>query len=196
MENLNTHSGLDSSENTFPLERLVLAAKQGDEVAFGQVYDYMFEKLWRYVAFRVSSEDIEDLVSEIWLKVVQSLKKYTPQKGASFSSWAFRIAHNAVIDYYRKQKEVLGLSTDENDFFSNLKDPERTPDVLARLDGEYQDLHQALAQIKPDHREILQLKFLEGFSNTEIAKITRKTEGNIRILQLRALREIKAYLQN
>jgi len=178
----------------FTLEALVLAAQKGDEAAFGEVYDLLSQRLWRYVSFRVDSEDVEDLTSEIWLKIVQNLKKYRSQKGASFSSWAFRIAHNIVIDFYRKKKDILGIETDENEFFSKIPDTERTPDELVLKQGEYEALHAALLKVKPDHREILQLKFLEGFSNREIAAITKKSEGNIRVLQLRALREIRQHL--
>ena len=176
------------------LEALVAAAQSGDEMAFSQLYDLLFERLWRYVSFRVDGAEVEDLVSEIWLKIVQNMKKYQVQSGATFSSWAFRIAHNIVIDFYRKKKEVLGLETDENDFFAQLPDGERTPDQIALKASEYEGLHAALLKLKPDHREILQLKFLEGFSNKEIAAITKRTEVNVRVLQLRALREIREFL--
>ena len=177
----------------FTLEALVAAAQSGDEAAFSQLYDLLFDRLWRYVSFRVDGAEVEDLVSEIWLKIVQNMKKYKVQSGATFSSWAFRIAHNIVIDFYRKKKEVLGVDTDENEFFAQLADAERTPDEVALKASEYEQLHAALLKLKPDHREILQLKFLEGFSNKEIAAITKRTEGNVRILQLRALREIRTF---
>lgn len=189
-------TGTKVAEETsgFTLEALVAAAQIGDEVAFSQLYDLLFERLWRYVSFRVDGGEVEDLVSEIWLKIVQNMKKYQVQSGATFSSWAFRIAHNVVIDFYRKKKEVLGIETDENEFFAQLPDGERTPDEMALKASEYADLHAALLKLKPDHREVLQLKFLEGFSNKEIAKITQRTEGNVRVLQLRALREIREFL--
>ncbi len=180
--------------SSFSLETLVVAAQAGDEAAFGEIYDYLFERIWRYVSFRVDNEETEDLVSEIWLKIIQNLKKYRPQAGASFKSWAFRIAHNLVIDFYRKKKDILGVETDENEFFTQIPDTERTPDVVALKKSEYKDLHAALLKIKPEHREILQLKFLEGFSNKEIAAITKKKEGHIRVLQLRALREIREHI--
>ena len=182
------------SAGGFTLEALVSAAQAGDEAAFSQLYDLLFERLWRYVSFRVDAGDVEDLVSEIWLKIVQNMKRYKVQPGATFSSWAFRIAHNIVIDFYRKKKEVLGIETDENDFFAQITDTERTPDEVMLKASEYEQLHEALLKLKPDHREILQLKFLEGFSNKEIAEITKRTEGNVRVLQLRALREIREFI--
>lgn len=178
----------------FNLETLVAAAQAGDEAAFSEIYDHLFERIWRYVSFRVDATETEDIVSEIWLKVVQNLKKYKPQSGASFKAWVFRIAHNLVIDFYRKKKDILGIETDENDFFAQIPDGERTPDMITLKNSEYKTLHKALLKIKPDHREILQLKFLEGFSNQEIAAITKRTEVNIRVLQLRALREIREHL--
>ncbi len=178
------------------IENLVKKAQNGDEESFARIFDYFFPKISRHIAFRVDPEDVEDLAGEIFLKVVQNLKKYTPQKNAGFSAWIFKIAHNSIIDFYRKKKELLGLENEEGEenFFTNIADDEEMqPDEIMNRQLEAEKIHEILKELPALHRTILELKFLEGLSNTEIAVITGKTEGNVRVIQLRALREMRKH---
>ncbi len=181
-------------------ETLVVESQQGDSAAFARLYDYFFPRVYRYVSFRVEGENIEDVVSDVFLKVVQYLQKYTTQKNASFSAWVFRIAHNQVVDHYRKKKEVLiSLEGDEEfqSYFDAIPD-ERAPgpDEALQQVFESEKMRKNLSKLKPNYREILELKYLEDFSNKEIAQISEKTEGNIRIMQLRALKDLRVYVEN
>ncbi len=179
------------------IEVWVAKAQKGDEKSFSLLFDAYFERIYRYVGFRVEAHECEDLVGDVFLKLVQNLPKYESQVGVGFGAWIYRIAHNSVIDHYRRKKDMVG-SEDEatENFFLNLPDETNLkPDEVTNNELDYQWLYKALKKVKPLHREILELKFLEGFSNKEIAKITGKTEGNIRILQLRALREIRKHLK-
>ncbi|HEY5714530.1 MAG TPA: sigma-70 family RNA polymerase sigma factor [Candidatus Gracilibacteria bacterium] len=181
------------------IENLVVKAQKGDELAFSVVYDYFFERIFKYVSFRVSGEYTEDLVADIFLKMVQNLHLYKPQATASFSAWIFRLAHNHIIDHYRKQKELLAGFDEDGEIDSlmnNLTDEHHLPPDL-----ELQQMLQAekikdyLGELKPSYREILELKFYQDFSNREIAEVTGKSEGNIRIIQLRALKELREKLE-
>ena len=181
------------------IESFVLQAQKGSIESFEILYDYFFDKIYRHVSFRVNAEYVEDLVSEVFLRLVQSISKYTPKKNASFAAWVFRIAHNQIIDHYRKQKEVL-IAPNEDDaqesFFDTFPDEDTpTPDVQAQQLFEAKKIREALQKVRPAHREILELKYLEDFSNKEIAQVTGKSEGNIRIIQLRALKELRTYLE-
>lgn len=184
-----------SEENVSPdqIEKLVVKAQKNDEKSFTKLYDYFFDRIFRYVSFRVKNEDVEDLVGDIFYKTVQHLNKYKTQKKAGFNAWIFRIAHNTVIDFYRKQKELLGIIyEDSEDFFATLPDKKNlNPDQSILKKEESEKIKYLLTKLPKIHREILELKFLEEFSNKEIAQITKKSEGNIRIIQLRALRELR-----
>jgi len=178
------------------IEKLVVKAQKGHQESFAKLYDIFFDKIWRYVSFRVSAEEVEDIVGDVFLKLVQHLKKYKPQSSASFSAWFYRIAHNTIIDFYRKKKDLLGLDSEDEDFFAQIPDEVNLrPDQSTNQTFEHAKIHKALKKLSPINREILELKFLEGFSNTEIAQVTGKTEGNIRIIQLRALREMRKYFR-
>lgn len=180
------------------IEALVLKAQNGDQDSFAALFDMWFDRVYRYTAYRVEASECEDIVSEIFLKLVQYLPKYKPRSGVGFGAWLFRMAHNTIIDWYRKKKVLLGsdLETeDDQDFFASVVDEQPLPDQQVNSLYDYQRVYAFLKKLKPDHREVLELKFLEGFTNKEIASITGKTEGNIRILQLRALKEMRRFMQ-
>lgn len=177
---------------TAKIASLVRRAQRGDEASFEQLFEYFFDKIFRYVRFRVDGADAPDLTSDVFTKVVEHLPRYKPQKNASFSAWIFRIAHNTVVDFYRKKRELLGLEDPETgELLVETVDDAPLPDKVVQKNWEHQKIHEALQTLPKGHREILELKFLEDFSNTEIAKITGKSEGNIRVIQLRALRALR-----
>jgi RNA polymerase sigma-70 factor, ECF subfamily len=181
-------------ENLTPsqIEKCVLKAQNGDEKSFAILFDSFYDKIFRYVHFRVSEEDSEDLVSDVFLKVVEKLHTYKSNPKAGFNAWIFRIAHNRVIDFYRQKKELLGQSDDAgNDFFLQIPDDNLRPDQQTNLNLDVKKLQKIMKKLPDVQREILEFKYLEGFSNAEVAKITGKAEGNIRVIQLRALREIR-----
>ncbi len=175
------------------LEKLVSRAQRGCEKSFGMLFDFFFEKIARYVRFRVQETEVEDVTSDIFLKVVENIQSYQKAPRAGFSSWIFRIAHNTVIDFYRRKKEVLAPENDDDEegFFLQIPDENPTPDMETDHHFNTKRIHQMLGQLPSNQREILELKYLEGFSNTEIAQVTGKSEGNVRVLQLRALREMR-----
>ena len=84
------------------IEKLVAKAQSGDEGSFERLFEHFFPKIDRFIRFRVKEENVEDLVSDVFLRTVQNLKRYQVQPKAKFSSWLFRIAHNLICDQYSK----------------------------------------------------------------------------------------------
>lgn len=187
------------AENYSPIdiENLVLKAQSGDEDSFSVLFEIWFDRVYRYTAYRVDGPECEDVVSDIFLKVVKKLSRYKARPGVGFGAWLFRMAHNTIIDWYRKKKELLGsdLGEPEDDFFTRVVDQQPLPNKVTNNLYDYARVYKFLKKLNPEHREILELKFLEDFTNKEISVITGKTEGNIRIMQLRALKEMRQYLQ-
>ncbi len=176
------------------LEQLVVRAQRGQEEAFSILFDYFYPKIFRYVSFRVNREDVEDLVADVFLRVVDKIKKYQKKSRGNFSAWVFRIAHNLVIDFYRQKKEYLQLTDPETgELQFDIPDTDFNPAENAIHQEEHQKIREILKKLSDIHREVLELKFLEGFSNAEIAEIIGKSEGNVRVIQLRALRELRKY---
>jgi RNA polymerase sigma-70 factor (ECF subfamily) len=181
----------DLKDNEVFIESLVLRVQKGDKDAFSDLYDLFVDPIYRYVFFRVNKDDAEDLIEQVFLKVWENIGKYKNTKESRFSSWVFRIAHNLVIDYYRnnKIKDVFELDLDIPTFDREHNPLLKTEDKLNVI-----LLRKALNKLKKNYREFLILKFINELSNKEIADLLDKTEGGLRILQLRSLRALKSEL--
>lgn len=184
------------------IESLVEKAQKDSQAAFADLYDHFYPKIFRYTSFKVLEIDRDDLVSEIFFKFVKNLKKYRKKEGISFDAWLYRIASNTITDFYRKksrtmeiaESQILGDEDQDFSIFDLRETDEKTPRELLLEKESFEAIEDLLKNLPPSQREILQLKFLEDFSNHEIAKITGKSEGNIRIIQLRALRALREKL--
>ena len=175
-------------ERASEIEELVVKAQNGHHDAFSELYDIFVDPIYRYIFYKVNREDVEDLTETVFLKVWEHLKKYKHGKH-SFSAWIFRIAHNLVIDHYRKSRPVDELDFDVTDHKREHNPIKTTGD---KIDQEI--LGRALKKVKPQYQEIVIYKFINEFSNKEIAQILNKSEGGVRILQFRALKALKREL--
>src|SRR5512138_2337427 len=88
--------------------RLVESAQAGDGDAFSQLYEAYFERVYRFVYFRVADAEMaEDLASQVFLKAWENLHRYRPH--GPFLAWLYAIARNTVIDTYRTRRQVVSL---------------------------------------------------------------------------------------
>ncbi len=171
------------------IDDLVVAAQEGDKEAFGEVYDHFFDKIYRYVYFRVTAEEVDDIVENVFIKAWVNLEKYE-KRDCSFGAWIFRIAHNAVIDHRRTHRSLLPIDPAIEDRSDRSAPREQTQkQILANL------IREELKQLKEPYRQVVALKFLTGLSNAEIADILGEREGNVRVLQFRALKELRQRLE-
>ena len=167
---------------------LVKKAQKGDSVAFGQIYDLYFEKVYHFVYYRVNHRQAaEDLVSEIFIRAWDKVAHVSSPD--AFTGWMFQIARNLVIDYYRSRKENVDLTLLENvlQYEDNIID--RT-----NLSFQQKIFLEHLGKLTPEQQLVLKLKFLEGLENPEIAALMNKTEGAIRVIQHRAIAELKSLI--
>lgn len=171
------------------IDELVLQAQAGDKDAFGKIYDHFFESIYRYVFFRVNQDEVEDIVESVFIKAWVNLEKYE-KRDFSFSSWLYKIAHNATIDHHRSHRKIEQID-------ENIKDEseEAEPKKLAEQGILSKKVRDAVNELKEPYRQVVSLKFLNGLSNAEIAEILGEREGNIRVLQFRALKELKKQLE-
>ena len=175
------------------IEVLVKASQDGDHDAFSELYDIFIDPIYRYVYFRVNAENAEDLVEIVFLKVWENIQKYKKKKKIYFSSWIFKIAHNLVVDHYRSHKDIGSLELniqipDQNRQHNPIKS---TQNILNQ-----KTLKFAINKLKKSHQQILIYKFINEFSNREIAELLKKSEGSLRILQFRALKALKKELKD
>lgn len=128
-----------------------------------------------------------DLTQNVFERILKYKKSY--KKNAPFKAWFYQIARNVRTDFYRKKKiQTSDLEDAKAD--RNLKFSEKAGQDLERKE-EVQLLHQALAKLPEDKREILVLSQLEELEYTEIAKILKITENSARVKVHRALKALK-----
>lgn len=167
------------------LVQLVRDAQAGDRRAFDTLYERWATPMFRFMYLRCGDASLaEDLASELWVRVVEKLPSFrfpAQAEEASFTAWLYRIARNLVIDASRRRSnDNVTLS----ETIVSL-DPPAEEQVLA--EEQRQELRQALAGLTDEQREVLLLRFGEGRSNAEVASITGRSEGAVKVMQHRAL---------
>ena len=165
---------------------LVLAAKAGDASAFGELYERYRDPIYRFCLARTgTAHDAEDLASDVFVKALQSIDRYQ-DRGLPFVAFLYRIARNAAIDRSRTLKQPFS-------FDGLLVEPASKQNVEAEasLAVEKTILLAALARMKPEHRDVITMRFIEGYAALEVAQFLGKTEGAIRTLQHRALERLR-----
>jgi RNA polymerase sigma-70 factor (ECF subfamily) len=170
---------------------LVLAAKAGDASAFGELYERYRDAIYRFCLARTgTSHDAEDLASDVFVKALNSIDRYQ-DRGLPFAAFLYRIARNAAIDRSRTLKQPLSVD-------GLLVEPSSTQNVEgeATLAVEKSILLAALSKLKSEHRDVITMRFIEGYAAAEVAQLLGKTEGAIRTLQHRALERLRKEFDN
>ena len=165
---------------------LVLAAKAGDASAFGELYERYRDAIYRFCLARTgTAHDAEDLASDVFVKALNSIDRYQ-DRGLPFAAFLYRIARNAAIDRSRTLKQPLSVD-------GLLVEPSSKQDVEheATLAVERSILLAALSKLKAEHRDVITMRFIEGYAAAEVAQLLGKTEGAIRTLQHRALERLR-----
>ncbi len=162
---------------------LAMRAARGESAAFGLLYDKHVDAIYRYVYYRVRDDtEAEDLTSDVFMRALKAMPRYEPRQ--AFLAWLYRIARNAVIDRARRGNRQVSY---EDALEHPTPDQIVVPDeqVLAHSDNE--TLRGALAKLTPLQQEVIVLRFLEGYSTEEIARIVGKRAGTVRGIQFRAI---------
>ncbi len=165
-----------------------------DKKYFTIIVERYSEKLSRYInrISYVNQQDKEDLLQNVFIKIYVNLLDF--DKSLSFNSWIYRITHNEVIDFARKQKrkQDKGHIDTDDEFFVNK---EGDLDILVGVyrDENKQKIKDAFLKMTPKYREIVYLRFIEGYSYKDISDILQKTESNVTNMIHRGRKEFKKY---
>ena len=170
---------------------LVDLARSGDVEAFGELYDHYNESIYRYIYYRVSSRQVtEDLTSETFFKALRGIGSFQWQ-GKDFGAWLMTIARNLVLDNAKLARNRLETPSE---ILETQTAPVSGPEdeVLSQLTNEL--LARTLRELPDEQRDCLILRFLQSMSISETAQIMNKTEGAVKQLQLRAVRNLARLL--
>lgn len=174
--------------------KLVELAKT-DSDAFAQLYDFYFPKVYAFVMAKVGSKNAaEDIVSDVFMKLVENLPKYH-DRGLPFSAWLFAVARNVLFDFYAKQKKHDVLPIEEG---VEIKDEneEMAPAKVASSNELKDKVKTVMNKLPERELSILQMKFFSGLTNREIAATLNLSESNVGIILFRVLKKIKPDLNN
>ena len=174
------------------VEDLVRRAQQGHSEAFAGLYEAYYDKIYRYVMFKTGDTlEAEDLTEEVFLRMLESIGSFKWQ-GYPFTSWLFRIAHNLVIDYYRKAGRQKKTSLDDamRVVGSDGVDVDRKLDIELSI-KEVKDAMGGLTQLQ---QEVLSLRFAGGLSVAETAEAMGKKENAVKALQHAAIKKLRTLL--
>lgn len=171
--------------------QLVKRAIKGDSSAFGSLYDAYQPKIYRFILIKVSHrEEAEDLTHQVFLSAWQNMKSYK-SLGFPFSSWLYQIARNKVIDYYRTSKQTVDLEEADEIYFSTThEEVNLTVDMSLQME----DVMAAIRQLKQVYQDVIIMRFVEELSPKEVAKALGKTEGAVKLIQHRAMKELQEIL--
>ncbi len=166
-------------------EATVAAARRREPEALAELCTRWYPKVLRYMRYRVRADAAEDLTSEVFVRVVRAIDGQT----GSFPAWLFRIASNIVRDWLRRRKVAERVQVD-----SEAVERQAGTDDPAEQAARRVDLAAAIEQLTDDQRELVTLKFIQGFGNAQIADITGRSREAIRVLQFRALKALRRIL--
>ena len=170
-------------------ENLVRRAKQKDQRAFTELYEAYFDKIYRYVAVKIGDRtEAEDMTQQVFLKALQSISSFN-WKGVPFSAWLYRIAHNQVVDYFRKQNKRPDPLYDEA-----LAVSDSNPQQMAERNMDIEQVLSATRQLTDAQREVISLRFTGELSTAEVAKIMGKSQGAVKALQHSAILSLRKVL--
>lgn len=155
-----------------------------------KIYHEFYDKVTGYVKSRIKhKEDAEDIVSSVFLKVYSKLDTYDEKK-ASLSTWIYAITKNTVINYYKKQKDLI-LQLEDISILTNVADKD-----MGRFDEMLGDLNDELEKLPQVQSDIVILHYYFGLSHKEISKKMEISYPNVRKLCSVALAKLRDSLDN
>jgi RNA polymerase sigma-70 factor, ECF subfamily len=173
--------------------QLLRAAQQYDDRALARIYQMYADRVFRYIFYRIGERNrAEDLTGEVFVRLIENIGGF--RLGArghalALTGWIFRIAHNLIVDEYRRRRV-------RNEVDTVPQDDDVTIDPAMSLDLHLNraDLQSALLRLTGDQQSVILLRFDQGMSNAEIGKILGKTETAVKALQRRALAALQRHL--
>jgi len=173
-------------------EQLLNEAIRYNEAALGELYDRYEAKIYSYIYRRTGDQVLsEDLTAQVFLKMLEAIRKSNAWH-SSFSGWLYRIAHNLVVDHFRRRDRQKQIPIDDAPILvATEHNPVKTSEL--NLNAEY--LRGAIQRLTDEQAEVISLRFLEGYSINEVAELMDKTEGAIKALQYRAVATLRQLLQ-
>ena len=175
-----------------PYEReddLATALASLEPGAWRQLFQEHHQRVYNYAYLRTgNTADAEDIAANVFVEAVKGINRFQ-YRGAPVAAWLFRIAHNETIDHLKRRRRTATTS---------LENPEAANELQARDDigqaEDWRDVSDAMGTLKQEYRDVLMLRLVEGQNVAETAALLGKTEGAVKVMQMRALRALRTRL--
>ncbi len=173
-------------------ERALLArARAWDMQALEEIYDLYSPMIYRYAMRLLGNADLaEECVSETFTRFLYALREGRGPK-EHLKAYLFRIAHNWITDRYRRARPLDGL----DEYVHLMADSDPGPDEVAHERWQQDRVRALLFKLTPEQRQVLVLRFLEGWSHQEIAQALGKPVSAVKALQRRGLAALRRLLE-
>jgi RNA polymerase sigma-70 factor (ECF subfamily) len=166
-------------------EATLIEEAKSDPEAFGLLYEQYVDKIYNYVYYRTGNHhDAEDLTAKVFYQAMNHIPRYV-HRGAPFSSWLYRIAHNLVANWHRDRSRRQVISLDR--LASVARQTDDSPFEQAAQSEQTDALLDAIGRLPADRQQLLILKFVEHMPNAGIGQIMGRSEGAIKSLYHRTL---------
>lgn len=153
------------------------------------LFDSCYPRIARYAFARTGNpSDAEDIAAEVFVRAFESLDSFR-ERGLPMEAWLFRIAHNLVVDRFRRDSRFE--RSEETDV--EIQD-DADPAGLAEQRVLMADVRRAMEQLTPDQREVVRLRFFAELSSRETAAVMRRKDGAVREMQRAALEKLRGLL--
>ena len=173
------------------LSKLLALAVEGDRHAFGEFYALHLNEIYRYILFRVNDHDeAEDLTAKVFLDAWHSLIGARQETEIKYiRAWIYRIARNKVIDYHRTRKLQEPLDGNPDNRLQSASLETELDDLFIS-----RELAKGVRKLPANYQEVIILRFINQMSHAEVAEIMNITENNVRVIQYRALKQMRTML--
>ncbi len=168
--------------------------KIGDQKAAEEIFNYFSPKIFRYFMVRIADRDTaEDLTQQVFVKLAGKIKTFNKELG-DFSGWIWQIAKNTLIDYFREKKSIPFSNLDPA-FKSSLSDKKSFVQKIIK-ENEIKEVIKVVENFSKEEQEIFSLRHLSGVPYRELSKITKKSEGALRITIHRINKKIREIIHD
>jgi RNA polymerase sigma-70 factor, ECF subfamily len=179
-------------------EALIARVARGDTTALEILYDHYASSVLGVSLKVIGNQTLaEDVLQETFWRVWQSAATYQSQRG-SFTSWLFRIARNLAIDVHRRRKarpQTISETADANPILDEIPDPDMDVPEQAQSNFQAQQVRNALRNLPPDQRQVIEMAYFYGMTRQEIAEATGEALGTIHTRARLGLQKLRRELE-
>jgi RNA polymerase sigma-70 factor (ECF subfamily) len=169
---------------------LVQRAIGKDQAAFAELYDRHVVRVYRHIYYLVNdTREAEDLTAQTFLKAWEAIGRYK-ERGAPIIAWLLRIAHNLTVSYLRSKRDHSELE----DVHVDQRRGGNPEEVLVQASDEH-SVREAVMKLREEQRQVIMLRFVEEMGYQEVAEVIGKSVPAVRVIQHRALGNLRKIMQ-